>query len=142
MEQGKEYIKGLMEQAGMEIRKQSIPGTGSVPGFLWKEYLPTTFQKLREMFGIDNGDLLLSMTGDETLRVVPSPGKSGSIFVISGDDRFMAKTVRKDEMRIILHLMAQYYEHCVRNHSTLLVRFYGIYRVSPLLGRRVSVWGE
>ena len=39
----------------MEIRKQSIPGTGSVPGFLWKEYLPTTFQKLREMFGIDNG---------------------------------------------------------------------------------------
>lgn len=51
----------------------------------------------------------------------------------------MAKTVRKDEMRIILHLMAQYYEHCVRNHSTLLVRFYGIYRVSPLLGRRVSV---
>lgn len=87
LEQGKEYIKGLMEQDGMEIRKQSIPGTGSVPGFLWKEYLPTTFQKLREMFGIDNGDLLLSMTGDETLRVVPSPGKSGSIFVISGDDR-------------------------------------------------------
>lgn len=40
---------------GEEVKKAAIPATGCVPGFLWKDYLPSLFQALREAFGIDNG---------------------------------------------------------------------------------------
>ncbi|RMZ52957.1 hypothetical protein APUTEX25_001076 [Auxenochlorella protothecoides] len=122
---------------GEEVKKAAIPATGSVPGFVWKDYLPSLFQALREAFGIDNGDYLLSLTGGEALRLLPSPGKSGSIFLISGDDRFVAKTVRKEEMKLILRFIPMYYKHVKAERKTLLVRFFGVHRVSPLLGRRV-----
>ena len=33
--------------------------------------------------------------GDLALRELPSPGKSGSMFFLSHDDRYMIKTMRK-----------------------------------------------
>lgn len=33
--------------------------------------------------------------GDKALRELPSPGKSGSVFFISHDERFFIKTMRK-----------------------------------------------
>ena len=50
------------------------------------------------------------------------------------------KTVRKGEMRLLLALIPRYYRHVAANPATLLVRFYGVHRVSPLLGRQVGVW--
>lgn len=117
-----------------------------------------------------------------------SPGKSGSVFFLSDDDRwagwggmealavqsaagsvllgmclsfnhpfplsghveanlpwdappacrFLVKTVGKEEMRLLLRLIPRYFRHVAANPATLLVRFYGVHRVSPLLGRRVS----
>jgi 1-phosphatidylinositol-4-phosphate 5-kinase len=49
------------------------------------------------------------------------------------------KTVGKEEMRLLLELIPSYYRHVQQNPGTLLVRFYGVHRLSPLLGRRVSV---
>lgn len=34
-------------------------------------------------------------SGDKALRELPSPGKSGSVFFISHDERFFIKTMRK-----------------------------------------------
>ena len=34
-------------------------------------------------------------SGDQALRELPSPGKSGSVFFLSHDDRFIIKTMRK-----------------------------------------------
>lgn len=33
--------------------------------------------------------------GDQALRELPSPGKSGSVFFLSHDDKYIIKTVRK-----------------------------------------------
>lgn len=33
--------------------------------------------------------------GDQVLRELPSPGKSGSVFFVSYDERYMIKTMRK-----------------------------------------------
>jgi hypothetical protein len=33
--------------------------------------------------------------GDQALRELPSPGKSGSVFFVSHDDKYMIKTMRK-----------------------------------------------
>lgn len=71
------------------------------------------------------------------LRELASSGKSGSVFFLSDDDRFMIKTVRSEEMKLLLELIPAYYEHCKQNPDTLLTRFYGVHRVKPLAGSKV-----
>ena len=59
------------------------------------------------------------------------------MFYISDDDRFMIKTVRRDEMYALLEAMPAYYAHCAAYPGTLLTRFYGVYRLKPLSGAKV-----
>ena len=40
-------------------------------------------------------ELGCSFAGDQALRELPSPGKSGSVFFLSADDKFIIKTMRK-----------------------------------------------
>lgn len=85
--------------------------------------------------------LLVTTAHCRALRELPSPGKSGSVFFISDDDRFMIKTVRKEEMRLLLELVPKYYAHCLENPDTLLTRFYGVHRVKPINGHHVRSAG-
>ena len=73
------------------------------------------------------------------LREMPSPGKSGSVFFLSDDDRFMIKTVSHEEMLLLLKLIPAYYRHCADNPTTLLTRFFGVHRVKPL-GSQSKAW--
>ena len=66
------------------------------------------------------------------LRELPSPGKSGSVFFLSDDDRFMVKTVSHEEMGLLLRLLPGYTAHCGANPATLLTRFYGVHRIKHL----------
>ncbi|CAA2973395.1 phosphatidylinositol 4-phosphate 5-kinase 9-like [Olea europaea subsp. europaea] len=61
--------------------------------FRWKDYCPMVFRNLREMFKIDAADYMMSICGNDALRELSSPGKSGSVFFLSQDDRFMIKTL-------------------------------------------------
>jgi 1-phosphatidylinositol-4-phosphate 5-kinase len=60
------------------------------------------FRHLRELFKIDAADYMLSICGNDALRELSSPGKSGSVFYLSHDDRFMIKTMRKSEVKVLL----------------------------------------
>lgn len=55
---------------------------------------------LRAMFGIDPSEYMLSLCGDKALRELSSPGKSGSMFYLSHDDRFFIKTMRRAEVQV------------------------------------------
>ena len=57
-------------------------------------------RNLREMFKIDAADYMMSICGNDALRELSSPGKSGSVFFLSQDDRFMIKTLRKSEVKV------------------------------------------
>ena len=93
--------------------------------FKWKDYCPTVFRHLRGMFGISNSEYILSTCGDHALRELPSPGKSGSVFFVSQDERFIIKTMRKEEVKLLLRALPQYYAHVATHPDTLLTRFYG-----------------
>lgn len=97
------------------------------------------FQRLRQLFGIDNMDYLLSLTGDTALRLLASPGKSGSAFFLSDDDRFLIKTVQQEELRLLLELIPKYYRHVEENSGTLLTRFHGLHMVKPVGGAKATV---
>lgn len=73
------------------------------------------------------------------LRLLASPGKSGSAFFLSDDDRFFIKTVQQEEMRLLLELIPKYYRHVEANSGTLLTRFHGLHMVKPLGGAKTRV---
>eukprot|EP01018_Ginkgo_biloba_P005600 Gb_03046 [translate_table: standard] len=56
------------------------------------------------MFKIDAADYMMSICGSAALRELSSPGKSGSVFYLSQDDRFMIKTLRKPEVQKTIKL--------------------------------------
>ncbi|KAI5383967.1 Phosphatidylinositol 4-phosphate 5-kinase 2, variant 2 [Lathyrus oleraceus] len=68
--------------------------------FRWKDYCPMVFRHLRELFAIDPVDYTLAICGSDSLREMSSPGKSGSIFYLTQDDRFIIKTVKKSEVKL------------------------------------------
>ena len=123
----KEDFKGFLVQ--------NFPVGGDLPAFKYKEYAPRVFQRLRHLFGVDDADFLVSLTGGPALREMPSPGSSGCIFFLSEDDRFLIKSVRKEEMGMLLNLIRKYETYIEKNPASLIVRFYGIHRVRPWLGR-------
>eukprot|EP00892_Ulva_mutabilis_P006728 jgi/Ulvmu1/4427/UM002_0152.1 len=97
--------------------------------FRWKDYCPMVFRKLRTLFVVDPGEYMLSICGEQALRELSSPGKSGALFYISHDDRFLIKTMRRNEMRTFLAMLPQYYDHVQNNPHTLVTKFYGLYRI-------------
>ena len=46
------------------------------------------FRHLQELFKIDAADYMLSICGNDALWELSSPGKSGSVFYLSHNDRF------------------------------------------------------
>ncbi|GBG77516.1 hypothetical protein CBR_g23960 [Chara braunii] len=105
--------------------------------FKWKDYCPMVFRQLREVFGIDAGEYMLSLCGSDALRELSSPGKSGSVFYLSNDDKFIIKTMKKSEMGVLLGMLPHYFRHVKSYDNTLLTKFFGLHRVKPQGGRKV-----
>ncbi|WZY97460.1 hypothetical protein YC2023_069789 [Brassica napus] len=76
--------------------------------FSWKDYCPMVFRNLREMFKLDAAEYMMSICGDDGLTEICSPGKSGSIFYLSHDDRFVIKTLKKSELKVLLRMLPRY----------------------------------
>jgi len=55
---------------------------------------------LRKLFKVDAADYMLSLCGDQALRELSSPGKSGSFFYLTSNDQYMIKTMKKSEVKV------------------------------------------
>lgn len=55
---------------------------------------------LRKLFKVDPADYMISICGNDALRELSSPGKSGSFFYLTNDDRYMIKTMKKAEVKV------------------------------------------
>ncbi|XP_031498559.1 phosphatidylinositol 4-phosphate 5-kinase 1-like [Nymphaea colorata] len=105
--------------------------------FRWKDYCPAVFRHLRHLFKIDPGEYMMSICGSDALRELSSPGKSGSFFYLTHDDRFMIKTVKKSEVKVLLRMLPSYYYHIREYENSLVTRFYGVHCVKPVGGPKV-----
>ncbi|KAF3575424.1 hypothetical protein DY000_02028450 [Brassica cretica] len=77
----------------------------------------------------DPADYMLSICGDDALRELSSPGKSGSFFYLTNDDRYMIKTMKKSETKVLLRMLAAYYNHVRAFENSLVIRFFGLHCV-------------
>ncbi|KMT08132.1 hypothetical protein BVRB_6g143810 [Beta vulgaris subsp. vulgaris] len=105
--------------------------------FYWKDYCPMVFRNLREMFKLDASEYMMSICGDDGLREISSAGKSGSMFYLSHDDRFVIKTLRKSELKVFLRMLPSYYNHVQLHENTLITKFFGLHRIKLKCGRKV-----
>ncbi|KAL5566362.1 hypothetical protein UlMin_029526 [Ulmus minor] len=104
--------------------------------FRWKDYCPMVFRHLRELFAIDPADYMLAICGNDALREFSSPGKSGSFFYLTQDDRFMIKTVKKSEVKVLLRMLQSYYQHVFQFKNSLVTKFFGVHCVKPVGGQK------
>ncbi|KAK4840591.1 hypothetical protein QYF36_013209 [Acer negundo] len=104
--------------------------------FKWKDYCPMVFRNLREMFKINAADYMMSICGNDALRELSSPGKSGSVFFLSQDDHFMIKTLRKSEVKVLLRMLPTYHHHVRSYENTLVTKFFGLHRIKPSSGQK------
>ncbi|EPS71551.1 hypothetical protein M569_03208, partial [Genlisea aurea] len=102
--------------------------------FRWKDYCPVVFRHLRELFQVDPADYMLAICGNDALRELSSPGKSGSFFYLTQDDRFMIKTVKKSEVKVLIKMLPGYHQHVCRYENSLVTKFYGVHCVKPVGG--------
>ncbi|KAJ7542874.1 hypothetical protein O6H91_09G015800 [Diphasiastrum complanatum] len=105
--------------------------------FKWRDYCPVVFRHLRELFKIDVADYMMSICGNDALRELSSPGKSGSVFYLSHDDKYMIKTMRKREVKVLMDMLPNYYYHVREYENTLVTKFFGLHQVKPHGGRKV-----
>ncbi|XP_010547556.1 PREDICTED: phosphatidylinositol 4-phosphate 5-kinase 7 [Tarenaya hassleriana] len=105
--------------------------------FYWKDYCPMVFRNLREMFKLDAAEYMMSICGDDGLREISSPGKSGSLFYLSHDDRFVVKTLKKSELKVLLKMLPKYYDHVGKYENTLITKFFGVHRIKLKWGKKV-----
>ncbi|KAF8365014.1 hypothetical protein HHK36_032979 [Tetracentron sinense] len=104
--------------------------------FKWKDYCPMVFRHLRELFVIDPADYMLAICGNDALRELSSPGKSGSFFYLTQDDRFMIKTVKKSECKVLIKMLPSYYRHFRQYENSLVTKFFGVHCVKPVGGQK------
>ncbi|XP_037415474.1 phosphatidylinositol 4-phosphate 5-kinase 2-like isoform X1 [Triticum dicoccoides] len=105
--------------------------------FRWKDYCPMVFRHMRKLFAVDPADYMLAICGDAALRELSSPGKSGSFFYLTQDERFMIKTVKKSEVKLLIRMLPSYHKHVKRYNNSLITRFYGVHSVKPYGGQKV-----
>ncbi|KAG7976252.1 hypothetical protein I3843_06G140200 [Carya illinoinensis] len=115
---------------------QSTPPHYSID-FYWKDYCPMVFRNLRAMFKLDAAEYMMSMCGDDGLRELASAGKSGSLFYLSHDDRFVIKTLKISELKALLKMLRSYYYHVGEYENTLITKYFGLYRITLRGGKKV-----
>ncbi|KAJ7951248.1 Phosphatidylinositol-4-phosphate 5-kinase family protein [Quillaja saponaria] len=109
----------------------------TVTEFEWKDYCPAVFRNILEIQNIDYTDYMLSICEEDIIRKVSSPGKCGSFFSPSKNDRFLVKILWKSEVKVILDMLPNYYRHMKTYRASLLSKLYGLHFVRPVGGIKV-----
>ena len=109
------------------------------------------YRTLRKLFNVDAADYMLSICGNDALRELSSPGKSGSFFYLTNDDGYMIKTMKKAETKVsvrvklkpvyqetficvylkqvLIRMLPAYYNHVRACENTLVTKFFGLHCV-------------
>lgn len=98
--------------------------------FEFKDYCRPIFSQLREWFGVKPQTYLVKLCGGFNLLEFISNSKSGQFFFYSHDGQFLIKSMTRSECKLMRSILPDYYYYVKNQPSTLLTKFYGMYRVT------------
>lgn len=95
------------------------------------DYAPKCFSYLRQLENIDIKKMIESfLPKNNTQGMKQSPGKSGSFFISTDDNKYMIKTLKADELELLKHAFLKKYVDYIKDHpNSLLCRLYGMYNI-------------
>ena len=107
--------------------------------FKFKDYAPLAFRKLRNFWGVEKYEYLLSVCPpDQGFINFISNSKSGQYFFFSHDMKYMIKTLSDDECKFLRRILPHYVRHMTTNPNSLINRYYGLHRVKmPHIRRKL-----
>eukprot|EP00298_Acanthocystis_sp_HF-20_P014550 c20816_g1_i3.p1 GENE.c20816_g1_i3~~c20816_g1_i3.p1 ORF type:complete len:277 (-),score=48.86 c20816_g1_i3:86-916(-) len=82
---------------------------------------------------------MVSISGHGALKELLTPGKSGALFYKTTDDKFLIKTLSKQESIYFRGILSHYYNHVMMNPNTLLPRFFQLFRIKTARGRKIRM---
>ena len=94
---------------------------------LLTNYAPRVFERLRSFWRVSLPEFSesMSLAGSD----IGQGGKSGAVFLVSRDQRYIVKEMTKIELTVLLDLLPGYVEHVLSQPDTLLPRVMGAYKV-------------
>ena len=105
------------------------------------EYAPEVFFSLRKLEKINNEEMKESFLPQKNLKgIKESEGKSGSFFISTDDNKYMIKTLKKEEFELIrLTFLIKYINYLKENPESLICRIYGMYKLKMEKGKNVFI---
>lgn len=126
------------------VEKYAFPPRGSettpphklAHTFKFKDYSPTVFKAIRNMYNIDNANYMLSICGNFNFIQFMANSRSGQFFFYSHDGKYMIKTQTREENKFLRRILPDYYRYLREKPNTFITRFYGLHRVKMYHLRR------
>ncbi|ANB11109.1 1-phosphatidylinositol-4-phosphate 5-kinase [Sugiyamaella lignohabitans] len=120
------YATPLSSQEALTMENKNYRLDG---GAIIKAYSPIVYQDIRTLCGIDYHEFLDSFVLQSDLTKTKSPGKSGSDFLFTPNGKYIIKTIKRKEHKVIANadFLADYYNHIKAHPSTQLPFYLGNY---------------
>ena len=102
-------------------------------GAKFTAYRTALFQRVRLLDSIDYPQIKKSLDPLVNRQQIFSSGEasgaSGSFFFFSHDNRFIVKTMTKEELELACKHLPRLYRHYVSNPDSLIARIYGVFSI-------------
>lgn len=98
---------------------------------IW-EYEVEYFIKIRRSCNITTDDLISSVCSELNLNKLKnfnSSGKSGAFIFITYNEKFVIKTITRNERYFLLNILPAYTKHIAKHPNSKLVRILGLFKV-------------
>ena len=70
-----------------------------------------------------------ALNSDRLFEAGEGAGKSGSFFFFSHDKKYLIKTMKENELQVMLRILPHYLEHHRRNPDSLIAKIFGVFTV-------------
>ena len=66
---------------------------------------------------------------EQVFKTEEGSGQSGSFFFLTHDKRFMIKTMKPSELKIMLNILQSYIAHHLKYPDSLIAKIFGVFTV-------------
>ena len=99
-----------------------------------------------ELFAFNNLSMHLvekslspELNRDQVFSAGEGAGKSGSVFFFSHDNKWLIKTMKNEEVDLMIKILPDYLEHHRKNPYSLLAKIFGIFTIKKFRMEPVHV---
>ena len=123
----------ISEDSASFVLRQTIKRIDNSKIVKFVEYAPQIFYMLRKKNNSTQESLQESFNPlknkDAAFKAGESQGKSGSFFFFTHDNKYLIKTMTKEEFKTFMKFITDYYIHCMKYNNSLIAKILGVFKL-------------